>query len=102
MITLINHLGIDTSNIDRLYLAGAFGNYIRPESARRIGLLPDIELAKIQGIGNAASTGAKEVLLSKEARHHAEQLSKEIEYVELASRKEFQEVFSHSMMFPES
>jgi len=102
LVTLINHLGIETSNIDRLYLAGAFGNYIRPESARRIGLLPDIELAKIQGVGNAASTGAKEVLLNKQARQHAEQLSREIEYVELASRKEFQEIFTSSMMFPES
>jgi uncharacterized 2Fe-2S/4Fe-4S cluster protein (DUF4445 family) len=102
MVTLMRYLGIEAADINRLYLAGAFGNYIRPESACRIGLLPEVEREKIQAIGNAASTGAIEVLLSKEARLHAEQLSCEIEYIELASRKEFQELFSSSMMFPEN
>lgn len=96
---LLKTLQIEPNQIDRLYLAGAFGNYIRPQSAQRLGLLPDVPLEKIQFIGNAASTGAKEVLLSREARRHAEQLGREIEYVELAGRSDFQEVFSDSMFF---
>ena len=97
----MKELDIETKDIDRLFLAGAFGNYIRPESARRIGLFPDIDLAQIQFIGNAAGSGAKEVLLSRQARLHAEQLATEIEYVELAGRAEFQDLFGECMFFPD-
>jgi len=93
-------LGIKLEDINRLYLAGAFGNYIHPASARRMGLLPNLPLEKIQFVGNAASTGAKEVLLSRLARRHGEELAREIEYVELAGRSEFQEIFSDSLFFP--
>ncbi|MBN2376516.1 MAG: DUF4445 domain-containing protein [Sedimentisphaerales bacterium] len=100
MVTLMHVLEIEPDQISRLYLAGAFGNYIRPESARRIGLLPNIELSRIQPIGNAAGTGAREVLLSRLARKHAKELSVEMEYVELAGRADFQDIFGSSMMFP--
>ena len=101
IVMLMKELAVELKDIDRVFLAGAFGNYIRPESARRIGLLPDIELARIQFIGNAASAGAKEVLLSRQARQHAEQLATEMQYVELAGRAEFQDIFGECMFFPQ-
>ena len=101
IVMLMKELGVELKDIDRVFLAGAFGNYIRPESACRIGLLPDIELARIQFIGNAAGAGAKEVLLSREAREHAEQLATQMQYVELAGRAEFQDLFGECMFFPE-
>lgn len=99
--TLMHHRQMQPRQIGHLYLAGAFGNYIRPESARRIGLLPDLPLEKILFIGNAASTGAREVLLSRQARYRAEQLAREMEYVELAGRPDFQNLFADCMFFPE-
>ena len=101
IIMLINQMKINAKDIDRLYLAGAFGNYIRPESALRIGMLPDIPLQKIHPIGNAAGAGAREVLLSQAARQHAEDLARNIQYVELAGRPEFQNIYSDCMFFPE-
>ncbi len=101
IVTLMNHMKIPLTDIEHLYLAGAFGNYIRPESARRIGLLPDLPLEKILFIGNAASTGAREVLLSREARYRGEELAREMEYVELAGRADFQNIFADCMFFPE-
>jgi len=98
---LLKQLKITPNDIDHLYLAGAFGNYIRPKSARRIGLLPDIPLEKIIPIGNAAGTGAKQVLLSQQARKHAESLAKEIKYLELAGKLEFQTIYSDAMFFPD-
>ena len=50
--------GIDDNRIDQILLAGAFGNYIRRESALRIGLLPDVRIEKIHFVGNAAAAGA--------------------------------------------
>jgi uncharacterized 2Fe-2S/4Fe-4S cluster protein (DUF4445 family) len=98
---LMDQLEVSVEQIDTLYLAGAFGNYIRPESARRIGLLPALDLERIMFVGNAAGTGAKEVLLSKQARGLAENLAREFDYVELAGKMEFQMIFSESMFFPE-
>ena len=100
-IVLMRQMRIETVDIEHLYLAGAFGNYVRPESARRIGLLPDMPLEKIQFVGNAAAAGAREVLICREARQHARTLARRIEYVELAGRSEFQTLFSDCMFFPE-
>ncbi|MBN1437314.1 MAG: DUF4445 domain-containing protein [Sedimentisphaerales bacterium] len=102
IVTLMNEFGVQLEDIDRLYLAGAFGNYIRAESACAIGLLPEkMPLDRIQFVGNAAGAGAKEVLLNRQARMHAEELGAQIEYVELAGRADFQNVFSECMMFGE-
>ena len=99
MIILMRQMNIELSDIDRLYLAGAFGNYIRPESAKRIGIIPNLPMEKILLVGNAAAAGAKEVLLSRKIRAHTEELARQIEYLELAGRPEFQDLFSESLFF---
>ncbi len=95
-------LGIGDEDIKEVLLAGAFGNYIRRSQAKRVGLLPDIPTERIKFIGNAAGTGAKMVLLAKELRKEACEISRNTEYIELAVRKDFQKVFADSMFFPES
>jgi uncharacterized 2Fe-2S/4Fe-4S cluster protein (DUF4445 family) len=49
---------LDITSIERIKLAGAFGNYIDPKYAMVIGLVPDCALDKVAGVGNAAGTGA--------------------------------------------
>ncbi len=92
--------GIDDSRIDQVLLAGAFGNYIRRESALRIGLLPDIQVEKIHFVGNAASVGAQMTLVSRPARTIASSLAGRIEYIEIAHQPVFQSVFTDCLMFP--
>jgi len=96
---LQNKTGIGDSELEQVFLAGAFGNYIRRESALRIGLLPAIAAEKIHFVGNAACSGAQIILLSSEARTKAGELARNIEYVELANEKEFAAVFAESMRF---
>jgi len=98
---LLRHLGVSATQIDRLYLAGAFGNYIRPQSARRIGLLPDMPLSKVFFVGNAAADGARLALLDIHRRHNAEETARRTEYLELAGKMDFQVLFSDKMFFPE-
>jgi len=100
--TLMNELEVQLEDIDRLFLAGAFGNYVRPESARRIGLIPNMKLEKIQTVGNAAGTGARLSLQSRKIRQEVESLAQELDYVELAGRTDFQNIFSECMFFPEA
>jgi uncharacterized 2Fe-2S/4Fe-4S cluster protein (DUF4445 family) len=95
---LMNKLGLADADIDRVLLAGAFGNYIRPASAVRIGLLPNVPLDRIQSVGNAAATGAQMTLISEECRERAARLAKRIEYVEIAHEKGFSDYFADAMM----
>ena len=92
-------IGIADSQIDHVLLAGAFGNYIKKESALRVGLLPDVAVEKIRFVGNAASSGARMVLLSSKYRKIAEDLACRIEYVEIAHDNHFQDVFADSLLF---
>jgi uncharacterized 2Fe-2S/4Fe-4S cluster protein (DUF4445 family) len=98
---LLSESGLDEHDIDIVMLAGAFGNYIRPESALRIGLFPPVHIEKIVQVGNAAGEGAKALLLSSENRRIVEELVADIHYVELASHENFQSVFIESLKFPE-
>ena len=93
-------IGIEDDDIKHILLAGAFGNYIRRESALRIGLLPDVPAERIVFVGNAASSGAQIILLSNQSRTQARKLARRIEYVEIAYEKEFECVITDSMSFP--
>jgi len=96
---LQNKIGLEDNDIQRVLLAGAFGNYIRKESALRIGLLPDVPLERIVFVGNAASSGARMALVSQKYRDKARELAKKIEYIEIAHEPEFQDVFADSIFF---
>ena len=96
---LQNKIGIEDCDIKQILLAGAFGNYIRAESALRIGLLPDVPLECIHFVGNAASSGARMLLLSRQWRRQACELARKIEYVEIAHEPDFQDVFADCMSF---
>jgi uncharacterized 2Fe-2S/4Fe-4S cluster protein (DUF4445 family) len=80
---LLEETGIDTSDLDRVYLAGSFGSYIDKKNARRIGLVPFVPLKRIVQVGNAAAQGAKEMLLSKERRKLVEASVKKIKHINL-------------------
>ncbi|MGQ9615440.1 MAG: ASKHA domain-containing protein [Spirochaetota bacterium] len=95
-------LGVKDSDITEVLLAGAFGNYIRRHQAKRVGLLPDVPTEKIKFIGNAAGSGAKMVLLARELREEASEISRNTQYIELGAHKDFQKVFAESMFFPET
>jgi len=92
-------IGLEDSGVKRVLLAGAFGNYIRRESALRIGLLPAVQIEKIHFVGNAAAAGAQMILLRGNCRDQARELARKIEYVEIAHELDFQMVFAESMSF---
>ena len=97
---LMDKLGVDT--VDRIRLAGAFGNHIDPTYAMVLGLLPDCDLDQVASAGNAAGTGALMVLLSTAARAEVEQQTARIDKVETAIEPTFQEHFVQALAFPHS
>ncbi len=91
--------GITSSQIEKILLAGAFGNYIQKTSALGIGLLPDVPQERIHFIGNAAGSGALEILLNRAIRDNCESLARMTGYIELATRADFHEIFTDCLMF---
>ena len=96
---LMRHLGIGPEDIDMLYLAGGFANYVNVQNAIEIGFLAPVAEDRVVKIGNAAVQGAREVLLSREKRASVEALVKQIEHVELETTPDFFEVFVEGCQF---
>ena len=92
-------IGIEDPDIKHILIAGAFGNYIRRESALKIGLLPDVPIERIRFIGNAASCGAQMMLINHKWRTQARELARSVEYVEIAGEPGFAELYVNSMSF---
>jgi len=100
--TLFKVAGTNSEELEDILLAGAFGNYIRKESAVRIGLIPSIDMDKIVPVGNAAGAGAKLALISVRERERARRLAGRIEHIELASHSDYENEFMDKMLFPSS
>lgn len=98
--TLLDEMGITAGDLQRIYLAGALGNYVNVYSAMRIGLLPRVDPSIVTGLGNAATTGASMVLLSKPYWAMANEVSDFVEHVELSSRPDFNDYFVKHLDFP--
>jgi uncharacterized 2Fe-2S/4Fe-4S cluster protein (DUF4445 family) len=97
---LLERAGAKAADVTRLYLAGAFGNYINRASARRIGLL-EFPLKVIHPAGNTALRGAKVALFETGGPGGAyDGLRRRIEHVPLAADPQFQDLYAGAMAFP--
>jgi len=98
---LMHHAGIEPSDLRRVIIAGAFGNYIDPLSALSIALIPPVPPRRIRQVGNAAGVGARALLCSSSLRREAERLAGRIEYLELVAYPKSELYFASAMMLSE-
>ncbi len=98
---LAQQLGVEIGDIQQVYLAGAFGNYMAPASACRIGMIPPVLLERIQPIGNAAGEGSKLAAISREEFEYAKKIAVHTEFLELASMPDFQDCYVDALEFAE-
>ena len=94
---MAENLDIHLDQIESVLLAGAFGSFLRPESACRIGLLPSELLSKINAVGNAAGSGAKMMACDGTMFSLTQKLVQKIEFIELAELPGFQKAFGKHM-----
>jgi uncharacterized 2Fe-2S/4Fe-4S cluster protein (DUF4445 family) len=97
---LMAQLGVGPEDVSQVLLAGSFGAYLTPLSAVRIGLVPKIALPRIVSAGNVAGEGAKIAALSVRERAEAYSILREVEYVELSGRSDFNDMFVDQLAFP--
>ena len=95
---MMRKLGV--RSLDRVVLAGAFGTYVDPERALIIGMFPDCPVERVASVGNAAGDGARLALLNRAKRREADEMARQVEYVELTIEPDFQQEFIDSLYIP--
>lgn len=97
---LMQRLNLDFDKLDHLLIAGGFGAYIDRESARILGLIPDIPLNKVQFIGNTSIIGTKMALLSHQALKEANEISQSVTYYDLINYPNYFDEFTRAKFLP--
>jgi len=87
-------------DLEAIYLAGGFGNFLNVRQAVTIGMLPDVPIKKIRFVGNTSIAGAKTVLLSRKALDAAEKIAKSMTYFDLMSHPGYMEEFTRAKFLP--
>ena len=98
---MCKRMGVKAADIRQVLLAGAFGNYLDPNSACAIGMIPPVLRERIVPIGNAAGEGAKMAVLNVEEYEYSKRLAQGTEFLELASMPEFNDCYVDCLCFEE-
>lgn len=98
---LLEEWGCGAADIEEVFLAGGFGNYLRPSSAIRSGLLPSKTADSIIPAKNSAGLGAVRALLFKDEARRIQAVARQAEYIELSTDSRFQHHFMEQMLFPD-
>jgi uncharacterized 2Fe-2S/4Fe-4S cluster protein (DUF4445 family) len=96
---VFHNYGVGFEDVDVFYLAGGFGRHLNVESARRIGLIPNIDSKKIVQVGNASIEGASLALLSRGKRAELEGLVRRVTHCRLETHPEFFNFFVEGCQF---
>ena len=96
---VIKDFGTNMDDIDNVYLAGGFANYIDIENAKNIGFILNFPIEKIKKIGNTALEGATKLLLSNKLRKNLVDYVKKIDHLELETKPEFFDYFVEGCQF---
>jgi uncharacterized 2Fe-2S/4Fe-4S cluster protein (DUF4445 family) len=96
---LLSIADLDADKLDALHLAGNFGAGLDARAAMRIGLIPPMDLTKVEVVGNAALRGAVMALLSRECARRSDLAANSVSFIELGGKAEFQVRFMEAMLF---
>jgi len=96
---LAAELGVTLNDVKKVMIAGAFGNYMDPHSACRIGMIPMELEDRIEMIGNAAGEGSITATLNQGEFRHAQEIRERAKFLELASSPDFQDTFVDNLLF---
>ena len=96
---MMRRAGLEAEQIDALYLAGGFGNYLRVESAVALGMIPAALEEKVIPVGNTSGTGALLALKSVPFASDINRLRERMTYIELSEDGDFPMEFAMNMNF---
>jgi len=93
---LANNLDIEISEIEAIYIAGGFGNYININNVVKTGMI-ELPEEKIHKMGNTALIGAKMFLFSGE--EESTKILEKVRHINLEGDPNFQDIYVDKMLF---
>ena len=97
---LLKEVGLSMDIVERIYIAGGFGNYLNVDKAIILGMLPDLPKDKFSFIGNSSVAGAYLCLLSEQMRREAEEIASKMTYMELSVSRGFMDEYMSALFLP--
>lgn len=97
---LCNRVGVSPSDVDRAFVAGGFGNALKPSTMVAMGILPSALQSRIVPAGNVAGAGARAALRLRDAQTRAQKIADWVQHMPLESAPDFAEAFTDNLAFP--
>jgi uncharacterized 2Fe-2S/4Fe-4S cluster protein (DUF4445 family) len=97
---LLKEMGLSLDIVERVYIAGGFGNYLDVNKAIILGMIPDLPKEKFSFIGNASIAGAYLCLLSERMRREAQEIATKMTYMELSVSRGFMDEYMSALFLP--
>jgi len=99
-VVLARAIGLDFGEVERIYIAGGFGNYLDREKAVAIGLIPDLPVEKIRFVGNTSILGADLGLLSESTWQELHAIAEAVTYYDLINYPNYYDEFLAARFIP--
>jgi len=99
VLLMLERAGLRVSDVEGIFVAGAFGASLNVRNAMAVGLLPSIPEDRVVFVGNSSLAGARKLLLSAPERRTIESCARKIKHVSLASGRTFQDRFITALEF---
>lgn len=96
---LVKQARINLEQIDAVFLAGGFGNYMNPQNAVKTGILPQEVKDKIILVGNTSGAGAILKTVNNNFDQYTNKIIEKSQLVELTTHPEFEMEFAMNMFF---
>ena len=91
--SLLDAAGMKVPQLDRLLLAGAFGQFLNVSNAQCIGLLPHISTERVTLCGNSSLGGCETLLLNGDAAEAMRSLRENSRLINLSKSDTFEDLF---------
>jgi uncharacterized 2Fe-2S/4Fe-4S cluster protein (DUF4445 family) len=98
--SLVDFVGLRFDQLETIYVAGGFGTSLNIPKAIGIGLIPDVDVKRIQFIGNSSLTGARLALTSTDAFNASLEIARRMTNVELSNYAPFMNEFIAALFLP--
>lgn len=98
--TALEEVGVKEKDIEKVFIAGGFGEFLDVKKAVGIGMLPNLPLERFHFLGNTSLAGAILCVLSRELRDRAEEIADRMTYIDLSSSKRFMDEYMSALFLP--
>ncbi|MCG6551918.1 MAG: ATP-binding protein, partial [Candidatus Magnetominusculus sp. LBB02] len=97
---LLREAGLTLDILEKVYVAGGFGNSLNIEKAVMFGMIPDLPADKYVFLGNTSIIGAYLALMSDTLRKELDSIASKMTYIELSVVGDYMDEYMSAMFIP--